>query len=312
MKCLIVDKMEPSLLEGLAGCGITPVYLPDLDRQGIIDKIKDVEGLIIRSKTRVDKEVIDVARSLRFVARAGAGTDNIDDRELAARNIALLNAAEANRDALGEHTIGLILALLNNIVRANNQIKEGQWLREANRGHELSELTVGIIGYGNMGSAVAERLQIFGCPIITYDKYKENITNAFVKQVSLEQLKDEADILSLHVPLTPETKDYINESFLSSFRKNIYVINTARGEILDTKALVKALREGKVIGAALDVLDNENFNNLTTGQQAALQALQASENVILTPHVGGWSFRSYRRINEVLIQKIDKMINTKA
>jgi D-3-phosphoglycerate dehydrogenase len=267
------------------------------------------EGLIVRSKLRVDKALLDAAPKLRWVGRSGSGLDNIDEKAAAAAGITLLNAPEGNRDSVGEHTIGLILALLNSIPAADTAVRQGIWDRYAFRGHELMGKTVGLIGFGNMGRAVAHRLSGFDCQILAYDKYLPPwaITNA--TPVGIEEIWKRADILSLHIPLTTETKQWINAEFLSKFQKNIWVINTSRGSIVNQPDLVAALVSGKVRGAALDVLENEDFGLLSPAQAETLKDLRKAGHVVFTPHVAGWTYESYERLNKVLIQKIDNFLN---
>ena len=304
LRCLIVDKMHPSIGTLLEEAGIHPDYFPDITRKEIIDIIASYDGLIIRSKTIVDKEIIDSARKLKFIARAGAGTDNLDVDYLNSNNIKVLNAGEGNRDAVGDHTIGMILALLNNIVKSNIEIKEDKWLREENRGRELNAMTVGIIGYGNCGQAVAKRLSSFGCNVFAHDKYKSGFGNDYVLESSLDQIQENVDILSLHIPLTKETHKMIDENFVSSFHSNFYFLNTSRGEIVDNEAIIKGLNSGKIIGAALDVLAPEGKAFVQRRNEYHLEYLLNHPKVIMTPHVAGWTVESYERINKVLIDKI--------
>ena len=230
--------------------------------------------------------------------------DNIDTNYLDSRGIKALNAAEGNRNSVGDHTLGLILGLTKNIVRSNREIKADSWHREENRGVELGALVTGIIGFGNTGSAVARRLAGFGNRILVYDRYKKNLDLPYIEEVDMPALFDQADILSLHIPLDEDTNRLVNDGFLESFRKSIYLINTSRGEILDTKALVKGLQKGKVIGAGLDVLENEKLETLSPEQEKTFKFLQNSPNVILTPHIAGWSYQSHIMLNEVLVEKI--------
>lgn len=305
--CLIADEMHESVLELLDELGFVVNYQPKISREELIEVIGPYHGLIIRSKTLVDKEVVDAAANLEFVARAGAGLDLIDVAYLESKGIEMLNAPEGNRDALAEHAMGLLLALLNNIVSANEEVRNWQWQREANRGVELSDKTVGIIGFGNMGQAFVQRLRAFDCRVLVYDKYKKGFGTKNVEEVSLEKLFDKADILSLHVPLTEETRSWVNKDFINSFSKNIYLLNTARGEVLPTADLLELLDTGKVRGAALDVLEIENFDQLSMKDKALFDDLFSRKNVILSPHVGGWTFASYKRISEVLVGKISNL-----
>ena len=306
MKILIVDKMHPSILDMFNDLGIDADYFPEISREDLISRIASYEGLVIRSKTTVDRELIKAGQQLKFVARAGSGTDNLDIDYLKEKGIRVFNAGEGNRDAVGDHTIGLILALLRNIVKSNNEIVQDKWLREENRGRELNTMTVGIIGYGHTGQAVVKRLHSFGCKVLVHDKYKFGFGNNFIEESTLEKIKEKANILSLHIPLTFETRRIVDDNFFASFQHNLYLVNTSRGEIVDTEALVRGLNNGKIIGAALDVLEPEGKSFIKRRDENHLQSLLNMENVIVTPHVAGWTVESYQRINEVLIEKIKK------
>lgn len=303
-KCLIVDEMHVSICALLSEIGIEPIYKPKLDRADILKEINEYEGLLIRSKTSVDRELIDKADKLEFIGRAGAGLDKIDVAYVESKGIEILNAPEGNRDALAEHTVALLLNLLNNINRADAEVRNWIWDREGNRGVELSDKTVGIIGYGYMGQAFVQRLRAFDCRVLVYDKYKKGFGTKNVEEVSLEKMFSKADILSLHVPLNEETKSWINAEFFNQFKKDIYLLNTARGEIVPLKDLIELLDSGKVMGAALDVLEKEKFDHLTEEEKARFENLFQRKNVVLSPHVGGWTFASFKRINEVLVGKI--------
>ncbi len=303
-KCLIVDEMHESIQDLLTQIGIESVYLPNASREEILNQIHDFQGLLIRSKTEVDKELIDAATQLKFIGRAGAGLDKIDVAYVESKGIEILNAPEGNRDALAEHAVGLLLSLLNNINRADAEVRNWIWDRERNRGVELSDKTVGIIGYGYMGQAFVQRLRAFDCRVLVYDKYRKGFGTKNVEEVSLEKMFAKADILSLHVPLTEETRSWINADFFNQFKKGIYLLNTARGEIVPTKDLLALLDSGKLLGAALDVLEKEKFDQLTEDQKSMFEDLFQRKNVVLSPHVGGWTFASFKRINEVLVGKI--------
>lgn len=300
--------MHPGIVPGLQELGCQVDYWPDIKRAEIIGAIRDYDGIIIRSKAELDKELLDQAGKLKFIARAGAGIEKIDEEICHIRNIRILNAPEGNRDALGEHAIGMLLAMLNKINSADQQIRNGIWDREGNRGIEIKGKTVGIIGYGNMGSAFAKRLSSFDCRVLAYDKYKKDFSDEYVKECLMNEIFSNADILSLHIPLTDETLGYYNEKFFSRFKKSIYLVNTARGPVLPIKDLLGLMDKGKIIGAALDVLENEKINHLSDVDKQNFRNLISRKNVIMTPHVGGWTVESYRRINEVLIEKIKTLL----
>ncbi|MBC8110032.1 MAG: phosphoglycerate dehydrogenase [Verrucomicrobia bacterium] len=312
MKILIVDEMHPSLFAMLEERNWSYSYQPHITRPEIISQIADYQGLIIRSKTPLDKILLEAATQLQYIGRAGAGIEKIDIAETTRRNIQLFTAPEGNRDTVAEHAIAMLLCLLNKIHTADREVRQKIWLREANRGTELKGKTVGIIGYGNMGKAFAQRLQGFGCQILVFDKYKKNYADSGTKEVTMEEIFGQADVVSFHVPLTQETKTMIDSTYLDRFEKSIYLINTSRGEILVLKDLQRAIDNRKVAGACLDVLENEKMSSLTIEQEAVFEGLAASEKVLFTPHIAGWSHESYIRINEVLVDKIEKWLSSKS
>ncbi|QNL22716.1 phosphoglycerate dehydrogenase [Hyphobacterium sp. CCMP332] len=305
---LIVNKMHKSIVPLLERLGLIVNYQPNISREETLDIIKDYFGIVVRSKLDLDSEFFTNAPSLKFIARAGAGLDQIDLREVQKRNIEVFNAPEGNKDALAEHSIGLMLSLLHKIVKSNNEIRRGKWLREDNRGFELNTKTVGVIGFGHMGRAFAEKLIGFGCSVITYDIKPSLDLPSHVKKVSWEEFTQKCDIVSLHVPLSERNVYLVNDSWINDFRKNIWLINTSRGKVVKLVDLIKNLDSGKVKGAALDVLENEKFDSLSDSEKAILQDLVNRNNTILTPHVGGWSSESYSRINEVLASKIENFL----
>lgn len=278
-------------------------------KQEIIKHIPLYDGVVIRSKIKITKEIIDTAVRLKFIARAGAGMENIDVEYAESKGIQCIHAPEGNRDAVAEHAVGMLLALFNNLCRANAEVREGKWIREGNRGLELMGKTVGIIGYGNMGSAFAERLKGFGVKVLVYDKYKTGFGTDFIIESTMNKVFEEADIISLHTPLTPETHYLINDGFINSFKKNIFIINTARGKSLNTADLVKNIASGKVRGACLDVLEYEavSFENLdATALPEPFLTLIKSDKVVLSPHIAGWTIESNEKIARVLADKIIK------
>jgi D-3-phosphoglycerate dehydrogenase len=252
----------------------------------------------------VDKELIDRAVNLKVIGRIGAGMDAIDTDYAEKKGIVCLNSPEGNRDAVGEHCLGLLLALFNKICIADSQVRKGLWLREDNRGLEIKGKTVGIIGYGNMGQSFAKRLSGFDCKVIAYDKYKTNYSDAFAQEVSLEEIFSQSDILSFHTPLTSETKYMFNKDFIQNFKKPFYLLNTSRGKVVNTKDLIEALNQGKILGAGLDVLEFEAFSNELQDTPNELQDLFSRTNVVLTPHVAGWSVESNYKLSYYLAEKI--------
>ena len=299
----------------LENIGISYDYAPDITKEEVLAKIFDYQGIVIRSKMILDKVFFEKATNLIFIARAGSGIDGIDLEEVKKRNIHLLNAPEGNRDAVAEHTIGLILALFNKINLANAQIHNYVWEREQNRGLELMGKVFAIIGFGNVGKSLAQKLSGFGVEILTYDHKKDDYSienqqdNNFsnYKESSLEEIFERADIVSFHVSLNEKSRNMANDGFFASFKKNIFVLNTSRGEVLPLDTLLKYLQNGKILGVCLDVLENEKLKTLSTAQKSTFEALLALENVVFTPHVAGWTQESYIRINEVLVKKISMM-----
>ncbi len=311
MKILFIDSNHPILHETLIQAGHTCDLKYQWTKDEIINNIHLYDGIVIRSKIKITKEIIDKASRLKFIARAGAGMENIDVVYAESKGIVCLHAPEGNRDAVGEHAVGMLLSLFNNLCRANKEIREGKWIREGNRGIELKGKTVGIIGYGNMGSAFAQRLLGFGVKILAYDKYKKNFGNERIIETSLNKIFEEADVISLHTPLTDETNYMINDTFISRFKKNLFIINTARGKCLNTSDLVRGIKSGKVLGACLDVLEYEDisFENLyAENLPEPFQYLIHSEKVMLSPHIGGWTVESNEKIARVLAEKIEKEI----
>lgn len=313
MKILFIDTCHPILIESLRDDGHDCIEAYDLSREKILEIIKDVEGIVIRSRIQLVKILLDQAINLKFIARAGAGMECIDVEFAKSKNIACLNSPEGNMDAVGEHAVGMLLSLLNNLNRADIQVRSGGWIRENNRGHELQGKTVGLIGYGNMGSAFASKLKGFDCKVLAYDKYKKNFSNDFVKESSPQQIYDDADILSIHIPLTNETEYLIDNVFISKFRKNIYFINTARGKCVRTDDLVKNIKSGKILGACLDTVEYEDlsfekFSTKDIAENPSWQYLISSDKVILTPHIAGWTVESLEKIARVLYGKIQKLI----
>ena len=304
-KILIVDDLHPAFKLAAEDMGFEVDDLPLIKKEEVLKIFSNYIGLAIRTKFKVDEEVMNAAPNLKFVARAGAGMDNIDVTIADKRKIQLINASEGNCDAVGEHAIGLLLSLMNNFRKADIEIRNQIWDREGNRGYELKGKTVGIIGYGHMGQSFAKKLKSFEVNVMAYDKYKTGFSDEFVREVSMEEIVKFSDVLSLHIPLTNETKQLVNDEYLLHFRKPIFFLNTARGEIVNTKAVLNAVEKGKILGVGLDVLEVEKFPKLA--EQGFYQDLIQNGKVILTPHVGGWTFDSYRKISEVLAVKLKNL-----
>ena len=304
MKILLLDKNHPLITEQLSEKGFVLEEDFSSSYEQVLEKIHLYEGIIIRSRIPLDAHFLEKAKNLKFIARVGAGMENIDTAKAQELGIKLINSPEGNKDAVAEHVIGTLLVLMNRLFISSNEVKKGIWLREENRGEEILGKTFGIIGYGNMGKAVAKRLSGFGCKTIFYD-IKPNLSDEFATQVSLQELQENADILSLHTPLTEDTLYMIDEEFISKMKKNFYFINTARGKNLKTSALVNALKSGKIKGACLDVLEYEktSFENLETKNED-LEYLLNSEKAIITPHIAGWTHESKIKLAQVIVNKI--------
>jgi D-3-phosphoglycerate dehydrogenase len=309
-KVLIIDKVHPIIREELTAMGFRCEEFPDYMKADYEAVVPGYTGIVIRSKINIDKTVIDRAVKLKFIARVGSGLENIDVEYAESHGIRCLNSPEGNRDAVGEHTVGMLLALLNNICRANIQVRQGKWIREGNRGLEIKGKTIGIIGYGNMGGAFAQRLKGFEAELISYDKYKTGYSDEHVRESSMDELWATADIVSLHVPLTEETQYLANGEFFKKFRKDIFFLNTSRGKVVNTTELVMALISGKVKGAALDVLEFEDssFEVLMGDITEDLRYLLEADNVILTPHIAGWTVESNVKLARVLVEKIGRVM----
>ncbi len=302
---LIVDDFHPFLTDTLTSEGIQFVYEPEADRARILELLtKAFTGLVIRSKTPVDIELLQASPLLKWVARGGSGMDNLDEKAASMLGVELFNAAAANADAVAEHTVGMLLSLLHNLARADAEVRQRIWRREENRGTELKGKTVGIIGYGNTGSAVAQCLQGFGVNIIAYDKYKKNFGSKRVKEVELSELQEVADIITLHVPLTDETRFMVNQSFIVECRKPFYLLNLSRGEVVKTTDVVEAMENNHIAGFAADVLENEQLPKFTETENRWFNALIRNPRVVLAPHIGGWTHESYRKISEVLAAEV--------
>lgn len=307
MKILHIDGNHPLLKAQLQEAG----HLNEDDftssKQEVEAKIHDYDGIVIRSRFKIDRAFLDKAINLKFIARVGAGLESIDCEYATAKGVHLIAAPEGNRNAVAEHALGMLLSLFNNLNKANAEVKSGKWSRESNRGYELDGKTVGIIGYGNMGKAFAKKLRGFDAEVLCYD-IKENVGDENARQVSLEELQLKADVLSLHVPWTPETDRMVNIPFIESFAKAFWLINTARGKSVVTDDLVSALQLGKILGAGLDVLEYEklSFEHLFTDGEMppAFQYLISADNVILSPHIAGWTFESHAKLAQVIVDKI--------
>lgn len=305
-KILHLDSNHPLLLEQLEALGFENHQDFTSPKEEIEAKIQDYEGIVIRSRFKMDKAFLDKAVNLKFIARVGAGLESIDCEYAISKDINLIAAPEGNRNAVGEHALGMLLSLMNKLNQANLSVKNGNWLREGHRGYELEGKTVGIIGYGNMGKAFAKKLRGFDVDVLCYD-ILPFVGDQNAKQVSLEEIQQKADILSLHIPWTPKTDKMVNEKFINAFAKPFWFINTARGRAVVTADVVKALESGKILGAGLDVLEYEqlSFEKLFDDEMPeAFTYLLEAENVLLSPHIAGWTFESHQKLAQVIVDKI--------
>jgi D-3-phosphoglycerate dehydrogenase len=304
MRILLLDKNHPLITEQLLAknCILEEDFTSSYDE--VCSKIENYDGVIIRSRIPLDKNFLEKAKNLKFIARVGAGMENIDIPVAEKLGIQLINSPEGNRDSVAEHVVGMLLILMNRLFIASQEVKNGIWLREENRGDELSGKTVGLIGYGNMGKATAKRLSGFGCQVIFHDILPD-LSDEYATQVSLEELKERAEVLSLHIPLTSETHYLIDSTFINEMKNEFYFINTARGKNVETKSLVDAIESGKVKGACLDVLEYEkaSFENIES-ENETLQYLLSSEKAIVTPHIAGWTHQSKEKLAQVIVDKI--------
>ncbi len=309
-RILIIDDAHDSLFALLEEAGFAYDYLPSLRRADLLECVHNYEGVILRSKTHFDKALFEKASQLEFIARAGSGIEIIDLEEAQKRKIHVINAPEGNRDAVAEQAMGMLLSLLHRVFIAHQEVREGLWQRAENRGTELKGKVVALIGYGHVGSQMAKRLSAFDCEVLAYDHKPSPYTDAHAKEAEMAEIFERADILSLHVSMKEANRHLVDEHYLNKFRKPILLLNTSRGEVLSLAALCKALQKGKVWAAALDVLENERIDRLQAEQQIHFDFLRQHPAVLLTPHIAGWTWESYRRINEVLVKKIVAIYST--
>ena len=301
---IIIDDFHPVFLDNLRAAGITFHYQPDFKASDAPAQLLNYPIIAVRSKLQFDQCLIDQLPDLKCIARGGAGMDNIDETYALNKNITLLNAPEGNRDAVAEHTIGLLLSMSKKIVKAHNEVSHFQWKREDNRGWEIKGKTIGIIGFGNTGSTLAKKLSGFDCQVITYDKYLTSIDETYASQVSMEELINQSDVISFHLPLTAETRGMINEDLIAKMKSGVVLLNTSRGMVANNRAIWEGIKGGKISSYACDVLENENFSQLNTEEKNLLKEMTSGNQVIITPHVAGWSTESYYKIGEVLSGKI--------
>ena len=302
-KVLITDAVHQNMIQLFEEEMVAVTYSPDITLDQTLQVIEDYDMLVINSKIVVDKKFLDKAIKLKIIGRLGSGKEIVDIVYAVSKNIIFHNSPEGNRDAVAEHGIGLILALLNNIPKAFQEVQQLKWIREENRGHEISNKTIALIGYGNTGEAIAKRLSVFGCKLLVYDKYKSGFQSSIVNEATLIDIHNEADIVSLHIPLTNETTYLVNEQFINAFRKNFYLINTSRGKIVAESAVLAGLKSGKILGFASDVLEDEKINLYTDkAKEKILELMQF--NTIITPHIAGWTYESKEKLGTILAKKM--------
>jgi D-3-phosphoglycerate dehydrogenase len=303
-KVLIIDDFHPLFMDRLSKNGIDFLYKPDFKLSSDFDLLQENEIVAVRSKVNFDRQLIDQLTLLKCIARGGAGMDNIDEQSANEKRIELLNAPEGNRDAVAEHCMGLLLSISNNIVKANQEVKHFEWNREENRGWEIGGKTIGIVGYGNTGEAFAQRLSSFKCNVLVYDKFKDLSQLEHINSVELEDLLKLSDVISFHIPLNSENKLLINKELIDKMKDGVVLLNTSRGGIAHTESLLHGIKRGKIKALGLDVIENENFKDLSEKERSTYTELMSNNQVVMTPHVAGWSYESYKKIADVLSRKL--------
>jgi D-3-phosphoglycerate dehydrogenase / 2-oxoglutarate reductase len=304
---LITAKVHPYLIETFQKKGREVLYLPEIKYEELLQTIPQVTGLVVTTRLKIDKAVIDAATNLKWIGRLGSGMELIDTQYAATKNIACMSSPEGNRNAVAEHAVGMLLTMFNRIIKSAAEVKEGKWIRDENRATEISGKTIGIIGYGNTGECFAKKLSSFDVTMLAYDKYKSDFGGKFIREAEMEQICKYADVISFHVPLSEETKSMADEAFFSQLRNKPFIINTSRGNVIDTAALINALKAAQISGVALDVLENEKLDTLTILQKEQMEILLADERVLITPHIAGYSHEAFYKMSEVLITKLQAL-----
>jgi len=306
-KVIITAPANEYLIQKLEQNNYSVLYLPTISYEELFNKVADVEGLIVTTRIKIDRTLINQAEKLKWIGRLGSGMELIDDDYAKQKGIKCISTPEGNRNAVAEHTLALVLNLMNNVCRSFDEVRHGKWLRNENKAVELSGKTVGIVGYGNTGSSFARLLHPFNVTVLAYDKYKDGYSKEYIKEANLEHICRYADVISFHVPLTAETRHMAGESFFNSLQQKPFFITTCRGSVTDTKALINALKSGKISGAALDVLENEQISNLSDSEKEDLDFLTNQANVIITPHIAGYSNEAFLRMPQILVEKLNNL-----
>ncbi len=306
-KVIVTDFLHPYLADWLVDKGFQVDIQETITNDELFSIIENYEGLVLSTKIKVTPTLIDKAKNLEFIARAGSGMENIDVAYSKSKGIHVVNSPEGNANAVAEHAVGMTLALLNNIVKSDAEIRNGVWQREPNRGEEIKGKTIGIIGYGHTGSRFAAKWETFGVTILAHDKYKSGFGTTTVVEASVEDIWEKAEIISFHLPLNAETQFYCNAAFINNMKRPFWLINTSRGKIVNTANLIEGLDQGKILGAALDVFENEKFYQLEGTDLAQMQNLTKRHNIILTPHVAGWTHTSHLYLSKILAEKLDAL-----
>jgi D-3-phosphoglycerate dehydrogenase len=301
---LITGKAHPVLQEKLTDKGFDVKYLPDISLSALNEMIPEASGLVVTTRIAVDKSLIDAGAALEWIGRLGSGMELIDVAYAEGKGIRCVSSPEGNRDAVAEHALGMLLNLMNNITRSAEEIKQGLWLRDENRGTELNGKTIGIVGYGNTGSRLAKLLECFNVTVLAYDKYKSGFASGYIKEASLNHICRYADVISLHLPLSDETAEYANENFFYSLQQKPWLINTSRGKVVSLPALIEALKSGKIAGAGLDVLPNEKLETYSNSEKMQLDWLLKRKDVIITPHIAGYTVEASYKMSRILLEKL--------